>query len=399
MSQKIILITQFFYPSQSATAQLMTDLVEGLARYGHKIQVVTATKSQGNQLLSLDSIQVHRTRLWSQSYTSLWSKFFSSSLFLVSSITHLLLKTAKSVPLLIVSNPPYAGLIGLVLHTLQARKYFFLLQDIFPESAVCAGILKRDSLIFYLISKLTYWIISQSAKTIVLTSAMKDFLENKYPKLVGKFIVIENWGMNGVEPCEKEDNNFAIQYGLDKKFTVMYSGNMGRLHDMRSILDAAYILKEEGIQWVLIGEGAKLNWVTRYCQEKELKNVILLKSQPKSLLPLTLTACDISLVSLIDGAESIVAPSKLYSILAAGRCVVSISSSGSYLEKLLVKNKCGVNSDPDTPERLAQLIKELSLDFEQVKQMGQTAHKLYIESYRLDKQVKLYDKLIRREFY
>ena len=59
MSQKIILITQFFYPSQSATAQLMTDLVEGLARYGHKIQVVTATKSQGNQLLSLDSIQVH----------------------------------------------------------------------------------------------------------------------------------------------------------------------------------------------------------------------------------------------------------------------------------------------------------------------------------------------------
>jgi glycosyltransferase involved in cell wall biosynthesis len=392
MTRTITLITQFFYPDSSATGQLMTDLVRGLSQHGYAVHVVTGTPAGEEDEPFAESVKIQRMRLWSRSGSGLGSKVVSSSLFLLEALGYVLWQQEREVPVVIVSNPPYAGLLGIGFQVFRGGSYLFLLQDVFPESAVLAGILAKQGWMFRLFSGLVGRVVERSAQTIVLTDAMQRFLQRKYPAAADKLVVIENWGMADVLPREKATNPFAIQYGLDQVFTVLYSGNMGRLHDMESILMAAKLLQKEPIRWVLIGEGAKLEWVKQFCEEHELKNVLLLPPQPRELLPLTLTACDLALVSVLAGAEEIVAPSKLYSVLAAGRAVLTISAAGSDLARVVVE--CGVNCVPGEPEALAAAVQGLMMEPERVRKLGEAAYRLYEQRYRLEGAVSNYAALL-----
>ena len=169
---------------------------------------------------------------------------------------------------------------------------------------------------------------------------------------------------------------------------------MGRLHDIETITEAAIILKDDPIKFVFIGDGAKTKIVRQAIDTHNLKNILLLPYQPRELLSLSLTACDISLVSLIPGAESIVAPSKLYGMLASGRGIVSISVANSYIDQLLTNSGCGINVPPNNPERLAQTIEQLANDKEKVKSMGEIGRQLYENRYKFNRAISEYEKLL-----
>jgi len=299
-------------------------------------------------------------------------------------------------PLLIASNPPYAGIIGILFKIVHRSdsKYYFLLQDIFPESAALSGIMKQNSILYKFFNKLIYLTYKYSEYIIVLSTSMQEFLEKKYPDLKSKIKVIENWAIEDIPVISKQENDFAKQHKLDEFFTVLYSGNLGRLHDIATITEAAKILKNEPIKFVFIGDGAKTKIVKQAIENYQLQNILLLPYQPRELLPLSLTACDISLVSLIPGAESIVAPSKLYGMLAAERGIISISVPNSYIDKLLTDSGCGVNVPSDNPQQLADMILQLANDNQTVKLMGEKARKLYETRYTFKRSLDDYKKLI-----
>ncbi len=175
---------------------------------------------------------------------------------------------------------------------------------------------------------------------------------------------------------------------------MLYSGNIGRLHDIESIAIAAKLLSNQAIQIVFIGDGAKLKILEQYQQEYKLNNILLLPFQPREIIPLSLTACDVSLVSLVPGAEKIIAPCKLYGMLSAGKAIVAISESGSYLDKLLTTYNCGVNCPPNQPQKLATILSDLADDLVGVKKMGENARKLYEEKYTFNRAVDEYEKLL-----
>ena len=50
---------------------------------------------------------------------------------------------SSNTQILIASNPPYIGIVGILFKFACRGKYYFLLQDIFPESAEIAGILGK----------------------------------------------------------------------------------------------------------------------------------------------------------------------------------------------------------------------------------------------------------------
>ncbi|MBN3894905.1 MAG: glycosyltransferase family 4 protein [Nostoc sp. NOS(2021)] len=269
-----------------------------------------------------------------------------------------------------------------------------MLQDIFPESAVMSGIMQPNNILFSLFSKLIYLTCKYSQNTIVLSTSMQVFLEQRYPDLKQKIKVIENWAIEDIPICEKQNNEFAKQHNLNETFTVLYSGNLGRLHDIETIAAAAKILKDCPIQFVFIGDGAKTKILEEAIQTHQLKNILLLPYQPRELLLLTLTACDVSIVSLIPGAECLVAPSKLYGMFAAGRGIIAISSPNSYIDQLLTNYGCGINSPPNNPQHLADLILKLANEPVKVKIMGEKARQLYETRYKFKRALDEYEKLL-----
>lgn len=392
--QKITILTQYFNPHEGATSQLITDLAKGLSRDGYTVNIFTATQSKETIPESLNKININRAFSPIKSSTSIFSKIISSIFFLIGALWYVIFSVPSKTPLLIASNPPYAGILGILFNIVHRGKYYFLLQDIFPESAAMSGIMKQNSILYKFFNKLIYLTYKYSEYIIVLSTSMQEFLEEKYPDLKPKIKVIENWAIEDIPVVSKQENDFAKQHKLDEMFTVLYSGNLGRLHDIETITEAAKILKDEQIKFVFIGDGAKTKIVKQAIDNYQLKNILLLPYQPRELLPLSLTACDISLVSLIPGAELIVAPSKLYGMLSAGRGIISISVPNSYIDNLLTNSGCGVNVPPDDPQQLADIIRQLASDNQRVKSMGEIARQLYETRYTFKRALEEYERLI-----
>ena len=162
---------------------------------------------------------------------------------------------------------------------------------------------------------------------IVLSPAMKQRVVANCPQIADKISVIHSWANPDlIVPITKQENWFAWKHNLVNTFTVLYSGNMGRCHDIDTMLEAAKELQDEPIHFVCIGGGAKRDELIKEVNRLGLNNFTFLPYQDKQVLPYSLTACDLSLVSVDESTEGLVVPSKLYSALASGRPVAVICS-------------------------------------------------------------------------
>ena len=151
---------------------------------------------------------------------------------------------------------------------------------------------------------------------------------------------------------------------------VLYSGNMGRCHDMDTILAAANQLQDQPIQFVFIGDGAQRLGCMAQVARLGLENCRFLPYQDRETLPYSLTACDLSLVSIRADVEGLVAPSKFYSALAAGRPVAVICEKRSYLGRLVTKVGCGAAFENGDGNGLAEFIQYLRTDPQMARRMG-----------------------------
>jgi glycosyltransferase involved in cell wall biosynthesis len=145
-------------------------------------------------------------------------------------------------------------------------------------------------------------------------------------------------------------------------------------------LEAAKELQDEPIQFVCIGAGAKRDELIMEVERLGLKNFTFLPYQDKQVLPYSLTACDLSLVSVDATTEGLVVPSKLYSALASGRPIAVICSPTSYLRELMAEAKCGGTFDNGDGQGLAQFIRFLNRDPQIGEQMGK-AGRQYLRSH------------------
>ena len=209
---------------------------------------------------------------------------------------------------------------------------------------------------------------------------MKERVIAQCPEVKDKITIIHSWAdPNWIKPIKKQNNWFAQKYNIVDKFTVLYSGNMGRCHDMDTILEAAEQLQGEPIKFVFIGDGAKRKSFRERVNNLGLKNCYFLPYQDKSVLPYSLTACDLSLVSISPGMEGLIAPSKLYGILASGRPVAAICESHSYLRQLIKNAQCGQTFAHGDGSGLAQFIRQLVANASLAEKLGK-AGRTYLQS-------------------
>ena len=104
---------------------------------------------------------------------------------------------------------------------------------------------------------------------------------------------------NGSE--DMENNYLKKKWGLERKFVVLYSGNIGYLHEFDTIILAAEDIQNKGykdIIFVFIGEGIKKEYIENMVEEKGLNNILFFPYQPREMLTYSLGIADVSLVRL-----------------------------------------------------------------------------------------------------
>ena len=388
-TKEVIVLTEHFAPSTGATAQLLTDLVEDLVHLGVRLRVLTSTPGSTQSLYP-----IHRFSVLNRSSVGIFHKLLQGLLFFCGSSIWLLFNSKKNQTLLIVSNPPFIGLIGLLLSLLKKTRFIFVFQDVFPRSASLTGILPAQGPIVSIWRYLMKLVLEQSATTVVLSDSMisRCILEFGHnPALIS----IPNWAILPQSSKSKAESPLSSEWGLLDAFTIQYSGNFGRLHEILTILEAARLLVDQPIKFAFVGGGAKCTQITRYCHTYDLQNVIIKPYQPRGLLSDSLAACDMSVVSLIPGAEDTVAPSKLYGILASSRPVLLISSENSELVDTITASRCGVVIAPGDVTSLASQLIYLKDNPDIVRLMGANAANLYNQISGRSKAVDAYYRLMR----
>jgi glycosyltransferase involved in cell wall biosynthesis len=194
--------------------------------------------------------------------------------------------------------------------------------------------------------------------------------------------VIPNWSDGeSVVPVPHAGNPLRSEYsGYSAKFVVMYSGNMGRMHDFETLLEAARLLRSRSdIRFVFQGDGAKRAEVERAA--RELPNVVLMPYRARSELAHSLSAADAHLISLSPGATGLVEPSKLYGIMAVGRPAIFVGSINAEVARILLWERCGLVVPGGSGAGLAASIERLAQRPDECGELGARARAAFEARY------------------
>ena len=276
--------------------------------------------------------------------------------------------------LLLVSNPPMGPFVGLILNKLFKQPYSVLIYDIYPDALVNFGVVKKDSFVVKMWSRLNRSLLNKADKVFTISNYMADTLKTYYERHEN-MVIIPNWVNNAfIKPLPKSENWFVEKYKLEDKFVVLYSGNMGVTHDIESIVEAAEkLIDKSDIQFVLIGDGAKKEKIEKIIVENNLTNVLILPFQDPDVIPFSMASADISIVTLAEGAGSLSVPSKTYYMMATGSAIVAVAQQDSELAYLIDQHKLGVSVPPRDSINLAKEILEISKDKERYQSYRKNA--------------------------
>ena len=352
MKRKILVIEQNFYPEVAAAGQLLLDLCEDLARAGYQVKVITGNpkelfqkKIKISKRENYRGVEIIRLKSTALSKYNVAGRVINYLTFHFSIFFHIIFSKRPDL-VLVLSNPPLISLHGLILKIFKKCKVIYNIQDLFPDLAVELGKLRNTPFIFILKS-LSKYIIRKMDKVIVVG----EYMERKIRKDVLKdieadhIVTIHNWADGEkIKVIDKKDIYFKKDWGLEDKFIILYSGNIGYLHEFDTIISAAEDIQNKGykdIVFVFIGEGIKKEYIRKKTEEKGLDNILFFPYQPRDRLNYSLGLANISLVTLEEGFEGMVVPSKIYGILASGRPVIGVAGGESELTEIIRKGKCG----------------------------------------------------------
>lgn len=402
--KRLKIITHYYPPDFAATGQFVQELASRLGSQQIAVSVFTSQPAYAYNCKKApkrertDALFVRRskaTRLWSQ---RIRGKALQGLVFYLRAIAHLLRATHRTDILLLTTAPAFLPTLGYLFNRCFGLPYICLLYDIYPDIAIQLAVIPSNHWLSKIWDKLNCLTWRNAQSIIVLSSTMKEHILTKCPDLAPQIHVIHNWvDPQQIVPLPKPDNWFALQHRLVNRFTVLYSGNLGRCHDFETIKDAIEYLRDQPILFLFIGGGDQYQPLKDWTQQLKLINVKFLPYQDRDVLPYSLTAADLSLVSIRDGMEGLVAPSKLYCALAAGRPVAAICNKRAYLHRLISYAQCGAGFSNGDGIGLAHFIDYLWRSPRAATQMGHAARKCFLDNFTVDDIAQRYATVIHPE--
>lgn len=381
--RKIIFINRYFYPDHSATSQLLTDLVFDLTKQNVDVQVITSRQIYDNPSSKLHAVEtvcgVHIKRVWTSRFGRgrLWGRVLDYLTFYLSTAWCLARTVDRGDVVVAKTDPPLISVVAAVMVGMRGATLINWVQDMFPEVASALGV-KGMAGVESLLRRLRNFSFRIASTNVALGNRMaaKIIAQGINPE---KVKVIPNWsdGMK-VKPIASDQNTLRKEWGVHDKFVVGYSGNMGRAHEFRTIIDTANLLKfDRNIVFIFIGNGANREWIGAEVRKLQLGNVIFKPYQDQDKLTQSLCVPDIHIISLWPKLEGLIVPSKFYGIAAAGRPALYIGDSDGEIPKILREEQCGYTINVGDAEGAAMYLRKLSSDRDAAYRMGLNSRSVF----------------------
>lgn len=343
MKKNVVLVNQ-------STGYLMIDIVNAYAAQYDQVALIAGSIKYSERSLA-DKVTVDKIIAYDRN--SAIRRVFTW-LYGTMQILFKLLFKYRRYEVVYVTNPPMSYMLAYFIH----RPYSIIVYDIYPEALKNIGITEHHP-IYRLWAKWNKRLFAKAQKVITLSEGMGKVLELYVNR--SQIKVIYNWSASEkLHPIGKETNPFVKQHGLENKFIVLYSGNIGYTHNVECLVDIAKYLKDDpSILFLIIGEGKKKEMIQDMVSKAQLTSFRFLTWQNKDVLPYSLSAADVAVITLNDDTAQVSVPSKTYNLLAVGAPLMCISPQNSELARLVSKFQNGSCFGKEDTENMAAYISKL----------------------------------------
>lgn len=382
----LLVLCPHFAPDVAPTGEVMTQIAAGLVDRGHRLHVVTSLPWyqhhriepgwEGKVVRHTDTEWGRITRLHPlpTDKRNIPARALAFAGF--TALTGLAgLVTPSSPDAVLAMSPPLTlGAAGWAIARARRVPFVFNIQDVFPDVAVELGKLTDPRVI-----GVASWLERETyLRADAVTVLSEDLKANVAGKIAGrrgasgspdKVRVIPNFiDTEQIRPSDRE-NDYRREHHLEGKTVVMYAGNLGWSQSLDLVIAAATQLAHDpDVVFVINGGGVARPGLEQAAAG--LPNVRFVDMQPKARLAEVAAAADIHLVPLKTGLARSSVPSKLYTILAAGRPVVASVDPGTEVARTVEAAGAGLAVPPDDAEAFTKAIVRLIEDPVEAAAMG-----------------------------
>ncbi|MGA8074966.1 MAG: glycosyltransferase family 4 protein [Candidatus Acidiferrales bacterium] len=370
----ILILNEYYPPDTSATAKMAALVAEALAQK-HRVTVVAGRPSYDPDetypysLLRKDvrnGVTVERVGSTAFPRHRMKRRVSNYLTYLALAIPRALAIRADVI--LAMTDPPVAGIAGALVAQLKRLPFVYNIRDMYPDMALGGGIV-GDSGWVRLWEKMHRRALRRAARVIALGDDMRERILRK--GVEPERVVVIRDGTMIPETLAEQSHPVAQEIRSGFPFAAIHAGNLGFYGAWDTLLQAAKLLERENIGLVFVGEGANRERLQQAAQGSI--NVRFLPFRPVEEIPLVMAAGDVHVISVRRGLEGVVVPSKLYSVLAAGRPVLAVAPEESDAVRIVREARCGLAADPDDPAAVAKAFTALRDNPRELTDMGQRA--------------------------
>ena len=384
---KILFLTDNFPPEVNAPASRTYDHVKEWQKAGHDITVITCApnfpkgkvydgyKNKLYQTEVMDGIRV--IRVWS--YIAENKGFFKRTLDYISySVTSFFAGLFVDCDIIIATSPQFfTALSGKTLSLFKRRSWIMEVRDLWPESIKTVGAMNDNLFIKYFEwqERRCY----QSAKHIVVVT--DSFKRNLIARGVDetKISVVKNGANRELFSPMEKDQSIISQLGLEGKKIIGYIGTHGMAHKLDFVLECAKHMEgKNNYHFLLIGSGAKKEELLKLKEEKDIGNVTMLDSVPKTEVNRYISILDLALINLrkSDLFKTVI-PSKIFE--NAGMEIPIIMGVEGEAKEIVEGFGAGLCFEPENEDDFNQKLNLLLTDDELYAKCKEGCRKLSID--------------------
>jgi colanic acid biosynthesis glycosyl transferase WcaI len=412
VSKKILIHSIVFSPDGVSTAYLYNDIALKFKDSGYEVVVLTTTPHY-NAVASELKKQPLRKRFFGLYYESnfqgikvkhVYQKKYKSTIrrllgFVYWHIVSFLLALfEKKVDIILSPSPPLTiGLLNVIIAKLKGTKVIYNVQEIYPDLLIEEGGLKSKVVISFLkwMEKIVY------NHSNAVTTIDRIFYETIVSRIKdeSKLHIIPNFVDTDIyKPLAKE----SLQLNKDlfpdtQSLKIMYAGNIGHAQDWEPLIALADELKEDAVEFFVIGEGAMKDKLLQEKADRGLKKFHIIPYQPRELMPSLIAYSDLQFIFMASHTEGHGFPSKVYTILACAKPLVVCSGENTPIINFLNDKDCAfLVTDRELNYKVSQIADVLrNTPLSEFERMGKNGFTSISKNYSKEKVTGEYVTLIK----
>jgi glycosyltransferase involved in cell wall biosynthesis len=289
---------------------------------------------------------------------------------------NLLKKNASDFDIIWVFSPP----LPLAILSVWLKKHFrsrmlLNVQDIFPQNAIDLGIIKnRAAILWYEIMERLSCRFSDLI--LVHSDRNRDFLLKEKNVPNSKVVTQYNWVDMVPFDRAKRTGKFREMYGLNSQVVALFAGVIGPAQGLDVLIEVASRLKnEKDMVFLLVGDGSQKERLQSKAKKRGITNISFHPFVSKEEYPYLVKDADIGLVCLSDQMKTPVVPGKIQGYMAAGVPILAILNKESDGHTLIQDAQAGRTVLAGNVEDAVNSLRELKLNTDLRKKMGESGHK------------------------